>query len=98
MRSGCEGSRAGHGPRIVIASVGNRFVAALLLCVLGFSAPRLGHATTPLTYAGLAYAGNSINISSRFKYSKRYEARLKGQGLDINAKLLETVKGGRYPL
>jgi hypothetical protein len=98
MKRGREGSRVRHERRIAIASVIQRFVWALLVCLLGLANPRLSHATTPLTYAGLAYAGNSINITSRFKYSKRYEARLRSQGSDINAKLLEAVKGGRYPL
>jgi hypothetical protein len=98
MRRGREGSRAGHERSIVIAFAAQRFIGALLVCVFGVTTPRLSHATTPLTYAGLAYAGNSIDIASRFKYSKRYEARLKSQGADINAKLLEAVKGGRYPL
>ena len=98
MRRRRERSRARHERRIVIASGVKRFIGALLVCVFGFTSPRLSHATTPLTYAGLAYAGNFANIESRFKYSKRYEARLKSQGADINTNLREIVKGGRYPL
>lgn len=98
MRRRRERSRARHERRIVIASGVKRFIGALLVCVFGFTSPRLSHATTPLTYAGLAYAGNFANIESRFKYSRRYEARLKSQGADINTNLREIVKGGRYPL
>lgn len=54
-------------------------------------------ATSTVTYAGFAYAGNDDNIAARFKYSKRYEARLKGQGTDINSKLRQAVQGGHYP-
>jgi hypothetical protein len=54
-------------------------------------------AATTITYAGFAYAGNADNIATRFKYSKRYEARLKGQGTDIDSKLRQAVQGGRFP-
>lgn len=54
-------------------------------------------AATTITYAGFAYAGNADNIATRFKYSKRYETRLKGQGTDINSKLRRAVQGGRFP-
>ena len=98
MRKGREGSRVRHERRIAIASVIRQFVWALLVCLLGLVNPRVSLAATPLTYAGLAYAGNSINIASRFRYSKRYETRLKSRGADIDANLREVVKGGRYPL
>lgn len=96
MRRRREGSRARHERRYVFASGIQRWIGVLLLCAFGFTTPRLSHATT-VTYAGLAYAGDYTNIASRFKYSKRYEARLKSQGADINAKLREAVQGGRYP-
>jgi hypothetical protein len=64
--------------------------------VFGYTTPLSSHATT-LTYAGLAYAGDYINVASRFKYSKRYEARLKSQGADINVKLRAAVQDVRYP-
>jgi hypothetical protein len=67
-----------------------------LLIALCFIHPALSAATT-ITYAGFAYAGNADNIANRFKYSKRYEARLKGQGTDINSKLRQAVQGGRFP-
>lgn len=98
MRREREGNRVRHRRRIVIAFVIQRFVLALLVCLLGVLNPLWSLAATPLTYAGLAYAGDATDIANRFKYSKRYETRLKSQGLDINAKLLEVVKGGRYPI
>jgi hypothetical protein len=67
-----------------------------VLIALCFIHPALVAATT-ITYAGFAYAGNDDNIATRFKYSKRYEARLKGQGTDINSKLRQAVRAGRFP-
>jgi hypothetical protein len=67
-----------------------------LLVALCLIHPAVSAATT-ITYAGFAYAGNADNIPTRFKYSKRYEARLKGQGADINSKLRQAVQGKRYP-
>jgi hypothetical protein len=63
-----------------------------LFVALCFIHPALSAATT-ITYAGFAYAGNADNIATRFKYSKRYEARLKGQGTDINSKLRQAPVG-----
>jgi hypothetical protein len=69
---------------------------ALALVVVGLAHPALSGAVT-ITYAGFAYAGNFENITSHFKYSKRYEARLNRQGIDVNSKLRQAVQGGHYP-
>ena len=70
----------------------------VLALVPGFFRPAFS-ATAPdgIAYAGLAYAGNYADVATRFKYSKRYEAHLKDQGTDINAKLRQAVQGGHYP-
>ena len=36
-------------------------------------------------------------MASRFRYSKRYEARLESQGAKVDDKLRQSVQGGRYP-
>jgi hypothetical protein len=70
--------------------------AIALILGLGLNLPALS-ATTTITYAGLAYTGDAKNIDSRFKYSKRYEARLKDQATDIHSKLRQTVQARSYP-
>ena len=71
-------------------SLSFRFALALVF-LLGLFHPASSRATT-ITYAGFAYAGDAGNIESRFKYSRRYEART-----DVNSKLRQAIQGGRYP-
>jgi hypothetical protein len=69
---------------------------SIVMFFLCLTQSTLGAAVT-VTYAGLAYAGTAQDIPNRFKYSKRYEARLTAQGTDVNAKLRQAVEGGTYP-
>jgi len=70
--------------------------ARTLVLIAGLVSPVLSCATT-ITYAGFAYAGESGNIASRFKFSKLYEASLQGQGTDANSKLRSILQGRHYP-
>jgi hypothetical protein len=72
------------------------FVGISLLFALGL-VHSAASAADAVTFAGFAYAGNANDVAARFKYSKRYETRLQGQGTDISAKLRQIVIGGHYP-
>lgn len=95
MCTGCERSTSGlitwlHRAPVLGARV------LILTMALGFAHSAVCKAAT-VTYAGFAYAGNAENIGSRFKYSKRYEARLKSQGTTLDTKLRQAVQGGHFP-
>jgi hypothetical protein len=94
MSAGCEA--VVRDLRRGVRHVSFSFVGLRLVFVLVLVHSVVSFADT-VTYAGFAYAGNANDITSRFKYSKRYEARLQGQGTDISSKLRQIVIGGHYP-
>jgi hypothetical protein len=94
MTAGCEPILTIFQGRRLRASLSCHASAVFFLLCLTYSA---FSAAVTVTYAGLAYAGDAENIAARFKYSKRYEARLRDRGTDVNSKLRQAVEGGRYP-
>ncbi len=95
MCTGRERNISGLIPWLHRAPVFGALVLILPMA-LGFAHSAVSNAAS-VTYAGFAYAGDAENIASRFKYSKRYEARLKSQGTTVDAKLRQSVQGGRFP-
>jgi hypothetical protein len=72
------------------------FALAFCCTSLAMFFPQFAHASG-VAFAGFAYAGNANTIETRYKYSKRYEARLTAKGTDINARLRQSLSGRKYP-